>query len=472
MDQAAEFLGTSRPTLYRWLRDGKLKALKVGRQWRFEQSELDRFLRGEAPRIDLPANLTPFIDALRSRSRTALADSREPLEAQYLAILELALQEEATAIHLGPSFTPQDTGVAHWLRFRINGELEPIATLDGRLMAPVIAHWKKMAACHPGETALPQDGRILATVGKDNEEENVELLLSFLPTALGEAMTVKIVDEKRHRRRLQEMGFHQNELAQIQQAVHRRARLLVVSGPTSSDRESVVAGILREAAGPQINLMTLGCPAWHALPWANSLSFRHFGQSKSYEVGISTMIRSEPDVIGLGDLPNNAALKAAVEAAQRGALVVAALQGNGALGTLRRMVEMSDYPLLLSQALELIVSLRPLRILCSGCSRPVDPPHRQAESLQRIAEENTANFSQAVGCPKCGGRGYAGQRTLAEVMAVTGRLVRSVMEGAEEQALLKEAYSNGMYSLERQTARLCCRGEVSLEDARRYLDLY
>jgi len=45
-DEAMQYLKISKPTLFKCLRLGKIKATKVGREWRFLQSELYQFLKG------------------------------------------------------------------------------------------------------------------------------------------------------------------------------------------------------------------------------------------------------------------------------------------------------------------------------------------------------------------------------------------------------------------------------------------
>jgi len=45
LDEAVEFLGTSRPTFYRWLQEGKVKGARLGRKWSFQRHELEALLQ-------------------------------------------------------------------------------------------------------------------------------------------------------------------------------------------------------------------------------------------------------------------------------------------------------------------------------------------------------------------------------------------------------------------------------------------
>ncbi|MBM3463970.1 MAG: helix-turn-helix domain-containing protein [Armatimonadetes bacterium] len=69
IDDALRMLGVSRPTLYRWLRDGTLKGYRVGRQWRFSAHELKQFVRGEAREDRLAADLRDAIAFFEARQK-------------------------------------------------------------------------------------------------------------------------------------------------------------------------------------------------------------------------------------------------------------------------------------------------------------------------------------------------------------------------------------------------------------------
>lgn len=477
MDQAADYLSTSRATLYRWLREGRLQGMKVGRQWRFESSELERFLHGKAPQVDLPANIGPFLQALDRRVTHTEPRSEDPLQDAFSLMVRLALERGASSLHLGPCYTPEAAGAVSWLRCRVNGVLEPVAPLDNRLVAPLIAYWKKAAACYAAETSVAQDGRIVLASGNSPETAQlVDVLVSFLPTSLGERMTARFLDEREFKKRLNDLGMEESDRQRVKQALRQRSRMVVLSGASGSDRDTILASLLREVAGPQINLMTLGCPAWQAIPWASVVSLSSLGQSRSYAVGVNTMLRSDPDVIGLGNLPDEETVRASQEAVLRGALVLAAMNGHGAISTLRSLVEMSSSPLLLAQTLELLVSQRFLRTLCTCCAQANTPDalaiERLHEAAQRgclSAQDFKAEFKAPTGCSACGGSGYQGRTLVFETLPVSARLINLIASGAGDDSLSKEAAGLGLTSLDAKAARLAFSGVISTDEALRFL---
>src|ERR1051326_374729 len=160
MEQAIQALKTTRPTFYRWLRSGKLKGMKVGRQWRFYLEDIERFLKGQGPRIDLPVGVDPLIEVLEERVRSLGEKPAQHSDDNKLArtvrlIVQFADKMRASDIHIEPRY--QDTAN---VRFRVDGALHAVCEIDPRLLPAVINQWKTMASCNVHETTKPQDGRL------------------------------------------------------------------------------------------------------------------------------------------------------------------------------------------------------------------------------------------------------------------------------------------------------------------------
>ena len=141
MEGAIAILKTTRPTFYRWLRAGRLKGTKIGRQWRFHREDIKRFLSGQEPEIDLAADITPLLETLRRRLKgegIEKADAHESELAQAVKLMiHLAAEMGASDIHL----EPQPKSVAS-LRYRLDGVLHPITELDVRLLPAIVKQWK------------------------------------------------------------------------------------------------------------------------------------------------------------------------------------------------------------------------------------------------------------------------------------------------------------------------------------------
>src|SRR5205823_2739020 len=147
MDQTIALLKTTRPTFYRWLREGKIKGMKVGRQWRFYRADVDRFLKGEQPQAPLPGDLNPLIKELeRKFGSESLSPPSKP-ESQVSSLLNLlmygAWRMRASDIHLMYAGKRERAE----LRFRIDGVLHPIAEFNTRFLHPIVERLKSWAEC-------------------------------------------------------------------------------------------------------------------------------------------------------------------------------------------------------------------------------------------------------------------------------------------------------------------------------------
>ncbi|KKL95635.1 hypothetical protein LCGC14_1852600, partial [marine sediment metagenome] len=192
MDQAIGLLKTTRATFYRWLRAGRIKGMKVGRQWRFYKAEIDRFLKGKAPTIELPTDIGPLLKDLTAQLTKAGGKDPSPSDASGVArtvevLITLAARMRASDIHIEPY---EQHAAA---RIRVDGVLHSVAEFDLRLLPAIVEHFKRLAACDVLEKRLPQDGRIKLSLTQDGGRRELDLRVCFLPAVMGEAVTVRIL---------------------------------------------------------------------------------------------------------------------------------------------------------------------------------------------------------------------------------------------------------------------------------------
>lgn len=469
MSQAAEQLKTTRATLYRWLREGQLSALKVGRQWRFKPEEVERFLQGRAPRIELPADPSPFLQTLSGHLPDPSPPQQDPLATAFTSMVEVALHKEAESLHLSTCFSEEEAGPVSWLRGRIDGSLQLLAQLDNRLVPPLIDQWKRAACCDTREKTVPQDGRIVVTSG----QRMVDILVSFLPTPMGEAMTAKIVDRSRSSLKLSDMELPTLELSRLKSALKRRNLPVALSGGAGSDKTRMLSACLREVAGPDVKLFVID-NTWEFLPWATQISLGSLGRTRQPSIAIRTVLRSDPDVIGVPRLPDPAALEAAQEASLRGALVVVGVDADGVVRALRSLLALAGSAASLAQTLELVVSQRLVRRLCTQCSQRAEleePEFRRLElaaQLGGLAPGLKRKFRRPVGCEACGGSGYRKRSLLMSSLRLTPSILELLSTQAGDEELLQAAIEDGTVSLDAQAIALAAEGVTSVEEALRF----
>lgn len=470
INEAADFLTTTRPTLYRWLRQGKVKGIKMGRQWRFKKEDLSKFLQGRSDEIDLPMDISPFLNELASQIKKPSKYPKEPLKEAFTLMVELMIEQRAESIHLGSFLAAVGPERVCSLRLRVDGMLRQVTRLDSRLLKSLIDYWKKMAGCDGRERSVPQDGRILLESDSENKPtETIDLRVSFLPSLLGETLTVRRVNFGRSS--LDQFEILQNDRDRIRRCLAGRSRLFVVSGLAGSALESVICAGLSEITGPDKRTITVEGLAWQVIPWSTPVSLSSMGESRSYAVAVRTVLRSDPDIVGLRKIADTDTLNAALEATVKGALVVAGVNARSALDTLRQLQNLTENVTSLLQALELVFCQTLVRKLCLHCREQV--PEAERESLKEQYCDlypSPSSPYRAVGCSHCNGVGYRGRLLVGETITLSRSFADLIRIGAPQASLAKEARREGTVFRETQLAELVKQGVTSLEEAGRVLN--
>jgi general secretion pathway protein E len=479
MEQAIALLKTSRPTFYRWLRSGRIKAMKVGRQWRFYREDIERFLRGQEPRVDLAADLSPLIGRLRARLEelgvppAPAAGEDESVVAVGLMI-RLALAMQASDIHLAPQWRPNGQGSVALLRYRVDGVLHPFAEIDIRLLRPLAERWLTMAACDIRQTVKPQDGRILVKLADSGKL--IDLRVSYVPLQLGMSLTARVLDpDIAQLLTLDRMGYSERDKERLLHGLGVPWGMLMVTGPTGCGKTTTIYACLNRLAGPQTKVMTIEDPIELFLPWVEQIPVRP-QDGVTFGVAVRSMLRSAANVIMIGEIRDFETLQLAHQSALTGHLVLTTLHADEAARALVRMVEIGSDPFLVADSTKLTASQRLVRCLCRECSVEDAP---LGSVLERAAELATAGgldwaslpkgFRRPVGCAKCHQTGFRGREVVAEVLEVTPEIGAALRKGASVDELRALAVRQGMTTMAADGIRKAAAGTTSLEEALRVL---
>jgi len=485
MDEAIAHLKTTRPTFYRWLRSGKLKGMKVGRQWRFYKDDLDRFLKGQAPQIDLLADVGPLVEALREKVAGLPAASEEPsiAEAVELTIKAAALMR-ASDIHIAPLIKPGQREPAGSIRVRIDGVLQPLVEFDSRLQRAMVAQWKTFAACDLHETNRPQDGRILFSLdGKDldlrapSEGKVLDLRISFVPSALGEAITARILDSNAVNLELERLPFNSADKERIFSSLKSSFGLVLCVGPTGSGKTTTLYSLLNYMNKPENKLISVEDPVEYLLPGVVQIPVRR-DADLTFVTAMRAILRQDPDVIMLGEMRDLESLLIAGQGALTGHLVLSSLHTENASVALRRMLDMGMAPFLVGDCVSLIVAQRLARVLCPKCKRPATPSAETLAIAEGLANKGGLDWSkmdkrfhEPVGCPECRQIGCKGRTTLAEVLKMSHQIGAALRQGLPAESLQEIAVKEGMTTMAADGVRRAAEGEISLAEALRVLSI-
>ncbi|MCG3178880.1 MAG: Type II secretion system protein E [Phycisphaerae bacterium] len=474
IDEAAAMLKVSRPTFYRWVREGRVKGHKVGKQWRFAREDLDRFLHGQSPRVDLPVSIKPLLDRLAEASRAARAPWSPEAEGDTVARAAHLMVIAGTAMHASDmSIEPQVNaagGNIALVRFRVDGLLRTAAEFDLKLLPAVIEQFKRMAACDVHENKRPQDGRILIELGR--EKKRMDLRVCFVPALFGESMTVRFLDPDQVVLKLDRMKFQPEDRARIDEALTQPSGLIVVTGPTGCGKTTVIYSCLMELVSPAIKVMSIEDPVEYMLPGVVQMPVRpQF--DVTFERAMRAMLRSAPDVIFVGEIRNRDTLMICLQAALTGHLVITTLHTDDAASALRRMIDIGGDPFIVADAVKLIVAQRLVRCLLPEKSAPMASPELLglAEKFARAGGLKWDTMDKAFREPAARGveqhAAYRGRMLIAETLKMSPAIGRALRENATADQLRATAVSEGMVTWAADGVRQAAAGRTTLTEVMR-----
>jgi len=213
--------------------------------------------------------------------------------------------------------------------------------------------------------------------------------------------------------------------------------LVLFAGATGSGKSTTMAALCRRALERRsVLLVTLEDPIEFALPETprSIARQRQIGRDvPDFTTGLRDALRSDPDVIMVGELRDPETIRLALTAAETGHLVFASLHSGSAAGSIERVVD-------------------------------AYPSEQRAQIRTQLAEALRAVVVQRL-LPRARGTGRV---PALELLRVTVAVANNVREGKTAQigTLLQGGGRDGMLSLERCLAELVRAGTVTLEHAR------
>src|SRR5438445_8468162 len=419
---------------------------------------IDRFHRLDAE-VDEVAQIAAeelADDEDESVAREAVEDA--PIVKFVNLLIAQAVADRASDIHVEPTETDLR------IRFRVDGVLHEVMHSPRSIQGGVISRLKVMADINIAERRIPQDGRIsLNVAGK-----GVDLRVATLPTVYGEKVVMRILDKTQARLSLEELGFHPAVLPRFEACFRKPYGTILVTGPTGSGKSTTLYATLNVLNSTDKNVITVEDPVEFRLPGVNQVQVNPKA-GLTFASALRSILRSDPDVVLVGEIRDRATAVIAVEAALTGHLVLSTLHTNDASTTPTRLVEMGVEPFLVSSALDCVVAQRLARKLCTRCRQAYVPDQAELDSVgwdvSGLGE--LPQLYRPAGCPACSGTGYHGRFAIHEVLLVTEDIERLIVERGHSEDIRKTAVAQGMLTLRESGLARVLDGMTSLEEVLR-----
>jgi type IV pilus assembly protein PilB len=404
------------------------------------------------------ASSAPMEDDRLSNIKDVREDA--PIVRLVNLLITQAIADRASDIHVEP------TGKDLRIRYRIDGVLHEVMRSPRNIQNGIISRLKVMADINIAERRIPQDGRITSVV----EGRAVDLRVATLPTVHGEKVVMRILDNSNANLNLSELGFLPQNMARYQASYTKPYGTVLVTGPTGSGKTTTLYATLNILNLPTKNVITVEDPVEYQLEGINQVQV-HIKAGLTFASALRTILRSDPDIILVGEIRDRETAAIAVEAALTGHLVLSTLHTNDASTTPNRLIEMGVEPFLVGSALDCIVAQRLARRLCDRCKQayPVEKHKLVAMGWDVAGLELPEQLFRAVGCQVCGKTGFAGRFAVHEVLTVNEEVERMIVEHAHADDIRKAAIADGMVTLRHAGLLGAASGVTSLDEVLRVI---
>jgi type IV pilus assembly protein PilB len=342
------------------------------------------------------------------------------------------------------------------VRARIDGMMRKIAVVPKALQAAVTSRLKVMGELDIAEKRAPQDGRITL----QHEGQPIDLRIAIIPTTFGEQIVLRIF-QRRSRLSLHDLGMSIDNQNVFERAIRQPYGAVIACGPTGSGKTTTLYAALDVLNESDRVLMTIEDPVEFQMPGVNQIEVNVKG-GLSFARGLRTILRSDPDVLLVGEIRDDETAHIAIQAAMTGHMVLTTLHTHNAASSVERLKDMGVEPSLLASSVNCIVAQRLARRLCSECKEPYTP---SASELEQVDASAPQMLYRPNGCTRCGGTGYRGRVALYEVMPVQGKIRRLIEASTDD--IFAAAVEDGMTTLRHDGLRLVREGVSTLDEIRR-----
>ena len=378
------------------------------------------------------------ISQTRAQDVTDIAADAAPVVRLVNNILEQAVREKASDIHIEPGETQTR------VRFRIDGTLFSNLEIPSNLHQPLIARIKILAGMDIAEKRRPQDGRILIKVA----DSKIDLRVSTLPSIFGEKAVLRLLDQSGGRIGIGKLGFDQDQQKLLHDAISASNGIVLITGPTGSGKSTTLYSLLEILNEPSKNIITLEDPVEFTIPGITQIQINE-RIGLTFGSAMRSILRQDPDIIMVGEIRDTETAQLAVRAALTGHLVLSTLHTNDAPTSINRLVDMGVPRFLLASSIRAVLAQRLVKKL--------DPLCRKNAGIDEVLSRETdipvgTEVYKAGGCNECRMTGYKGRTVISEIMPVDHKLRTMINDGATEQELREQARKNGMLTL-REDAR-------------------
>ena len=418
---------------------------------------IERYHRADGELSDLTTALEE--ESVQSTADESVdVDDDVPIVRFVNLIVSQAIQDRASDIHIEPA--ERDLRV----RYRIDGVLHEMQRAPKAIQNGVISRLKIMSDIDIAERRKPQDGRMSVM----HAGRKIDLRVATLPTVWGEKIVMRILDNAESDMKLSDLGLLERNAEAFRQSYTKPYGMILVTGPTGSGKSTTLYTTLHTVARPEINVITVEDPVEYRMEGINQVQVNPKA-GLTFASALRSILRSDPDVVLLGEIRDHETAQISIEAALTGHLVLSTLHTNDAPSAVTRLIEMDIEPFLVGSALDCVVAQRLARRLCERCKEAYQPAVSDLQALRLPLQpgEPAPSIYRPIGCSSCSNTGYRGRLALHEVMLVTEEIERHAVARSASSEIMRTAREQGMLTLREDAWAKVRLGRTSIEEIMR-----
>lgn len=379
-------------------------------------------------------------------------------------LLGFAVKSRASDIHI----ESEERGTR--IRYRIDGILQEKFRMPHQFHDFLVSRIKILSGMKIDEKRVPQDGRFNFKTGK----EEVDLRVSSLPTVYGEKIVMRLLKKTGGVPSLSELGLRGQALKNLENAILRPHGIIIVCGPTGSGKTTTLYSVLSRINSPKVNITALEDPVEYQIPGVNQVQV-NAAAGLTFASGLRAFLRQDPNIIMVGEIRDAETTGLAIQAALTGHLVFSTLHTNDASGALPRLLDMGAEPFLLASTMTAVVAQRVVRRIHEQCKGAYEPPTAIVDDMKQVLgplmpplpPDGKIKLYRGKGDTEDGNTGYLGRVGIFEVMPITEKIGRLILERQPASQIDKQAKEEGMISMKQDGYLKALEGTTTIEEALR-----
>lgn len=412
-------------------------------------------------RKDLQQTIQAMLKEAVSNAANLTSDA--PIAKIVDLLITYAYRDLASDIHIEPE---EDNLL---IRFRIDSILHDVLYLNKQLHPRVVTRIKVLSSLATDEHLSAQDGKMRMKV----DEENLDIRVSIIPVADGEKVVLRLLSSKFRTFSFEDLGINKKDHKKVTDSINKAYGMILSTGPTGSGKTTSIYSILKVLNTRGKNITTIEDPIEYRIKGVNQIQL-NTKTNLTFANGLRSILRQDPNIIFVGEIRDSETAGIAVNAALTGHLVLSTLHTNDSATALPRLIDMKVEPFLVAATVNIIIAQRLVRKICSSCKTKENLKKEellknipQKVVIKHFGRKSVITVYKGKGCKACHLTGYSGRIGIFEVMEISEKIKRLIIEKQDSDTIKKEAMIEGMSTMLDDGLQKATTGLTTIEEVLR-----